>query len=104
MGETTRSAAVPEVACACGAAHYNAVYGGVYTRRGRPYRFELFRCWDCGLVRSFPVPTVELYTSGYGDSTGAGEYVERDKPWCRTLAAELANRYAEPAGDGAVAA
>jgi SAM-dependent methyltransferase len=76
--------------CLCGGREYRLVRRAAYTRAGpEPYPYSLYRCTDCGLVRTHPVPGVSLYEHGYSESTAGGRYVEREKPWCRVLAGRI---------------
>jgi 2-polyprenyl-3-methyl-5-hydroxy-6-metoxy-1,4-benzoquinol methylase len=78
------------VVCLCGAESYRVLDAGRSLPGG--HSFQIARCLRCQLVRVLPVPTPEaLYGAGYQYSTTAtGQYLVRDKPWCRSLAQAVA--------------
>ena len=50
--------------CACGASDYLLAYEGTYLRGLEPYySFALHKCRRCALVRTSPVPGVDLCTA-----------------------------------------
>jgi len=77
--------------CLCGNTSYFLLYEGLYNRLGLSnYSFSLYQCKHCSLVRVTPIPSISLYTDGYGASTSKNkEYIPRDKPWCLDLANEV---------------
>lgn len=76
--------------CPCGSEAYRLIYKGVSTRTlAVNYSYELHKCDSCELVRVCPIPNISLYTNGYINSTQSGEYLIRDKPWCKILAEEI---------------
>ena len=79
--------------CVCGSVLYDRVFQGKYQRGLEgDYEFSLWKCRKCALVRTFPIPGVELYTSGYSHSTDtSGEYAAQDKPGNVPLASYLKN-------------
>jgi 2-polyprenyl-3-methyl-5-hydroxy-6-metoxy-1,4-benzoquinol methylase len=77
-----------EALCLCGGDAYRVL--GAAHEGAQP--FTIARCLGCRLVRIVPVPDpMSLYCAGYQDSmTVTGEYLVRDKPWCRTIAEAVA--------------
>ena len=56
--------------CACGAKSYRGVMSGTYRRRHRrAFRFTVIECRRCGLRRSWPVPSLEVYEQGDAHSS-----------------------------------
>ncbi len=57
------------VTCPCGSTECKEIFQGVYNRLYiSNYRFKILKCQNCGLARSYPVPSKENITK-------KGEYV-----------------------------
>jgi 2-polyprenyl-3-methyl-5-hydroxy-6-metoxy-1,4-benzoquinol methylase len=84
-----------DVVCLCGGELYRVLDADSSPPGG--HAFQIARCVTCQLVRVLPVPTpASLYGAGYQYSTtAAGQYLVRDKPWCRSLAQALAQLLAQ---------
>jgi 2-polyprenyl-3-methyl-5-hydroxy-6-metoxy-1,4-benzoquinol methylase len=72
VGEAAPRAALGSEApsCACGARSYREVMSGTYRRGAKPaFRFSVIECVECGLRRSWPVPSPLVYEQGDAHSS-----------------------------------
>ncbi len=76
--------------CICGACEYKMVRKGTYNRLGAlNYSFEILKCKKCGLMRTFPTPSSNLYLKNPLSVKNTEEYYSTTDTWSKITACGL---------------